>query len=115
MITITDATGHSLTLDDVEMTSAEIGRMIEDWKQEHHPEPASFTFDRAGVRFIDGGISCAGTSNEHRISVAIPDDIVLPIRFNTTQMQTFDGREVHAPAPTSARWEGPPPKRRGRR
>ena len=77
MITITDSAGHSLTLDEVELTGAEIERRIEDWKQEHHPDPASFTFERA------------------------------------TWGDPF--APVHRPAPTSARWEGPPPKRRGRR
>ena len=85
MITITDSAGHSLTLDDVEMTSAEFERGIDDFRDErrHAPESGSITV---------------------RVPRA-PNDL----------LSVLNGASVHAPAPTSARWEGPPPKRRGRR
>ena len=76
MITITDATGHSLTIDDAELTVTEIKSRIEKRLAMVAPA-ASFTFNQA------------------------------------TWGDPF--APVHRPAPTSARWEGPPPKRRGRR
>ena len=97
MITITDSAGHSLTLDDAELIVTEIGRMIEDWKQEHHPDPAAFTVRTAYDAPESGSITI-------KVPRA-PDDL----------LNVLNGAQVHAPAPTSARWEGPPPKRRGRR
>jgi len=43
MIEITDSVGRTLVLDDAELTAVEIRQRYDDWMQEHHPDPATFT------------------------------------------------------------------------
>lgn len=110
MIEITDSAGRTLVLDDAELTVAEIRQRYDDWMQLHHPDPATFTI-------------IIGKSQPEPIEPPQPAVLIDWLKRVPTTIELHDlacnpnaPQPIHRPPPTSARWEGPPPKRRrGRR
>jgi hypothetical protein len=91
MLTITDSAGNMLTLDDEALTVVEIEGRIHNWRADH------------GTLEVPEFIVTTAPACPAPRAYGLAVNPVTPIEAPWT---------VHAPPPTSARWEGPAPKQR---
>jgi hypothetical protein len=91
MLTIIDSAGNMLTLDDEALTVVEIDSRIHNWRADH------------GTLVVP----------EFTVTLSHPRPEPRAYGFAVNPTTTIEAPwKIHAPPPTSARWEGPAPKQR---